>query len=164
MTNPMQANELFSQFTGKGVETLSLWAELNQTVLRELVDFSAGTAKESMKLYAELQTAAVEAFRDGQTFLLRRQMDLQDAARDPVAAYQRSVVDWVEGTQRAFKLFEGAAQAFARSSERVQSAAEQTTKDIQAGFTRWGDELRSTFTAPPQQRESRGRGPKAEAA
>jgi hypothetical protein len=58
MTTPMQANDLFQQFTGRAVEAFSLWADANQKVLRDLVDLSATTAKEGVRLYAEIQSSA----------------------------------------------------------------------------------------------------------
>src|SRR5712692_2207442 len=91
-TNTMQCNELFSQITGKAVEAFSLWADANQKVLRELVDLSASTAKEGVRLYAELQSSAVEAVKDSQTFLLRRQTDMQDAPKDPFTYHQKNVL------------------------------------------------------------------------
>jgi hypothetical protein len=51
------------QWSGKAVETATAWTDANQRVLQELVDFSAATARESVKLYAELQQQAVEALR-----------------------------------------------------------------------------------------------------
>ena len=87
MTNPMQVNEFFSQITGKTVEVFSLWADANQKVLRELVDLSASAAKEGVRLYAEMQAAALETVKDGQTFLQRRQTDMQEAPKDPFACY-----------------------------------------------------------------------------
>jgi hypothetical protein len=57
MTTTYQYTELFAQMTGKAVETLtfSLSADASQKVLRALVDLSASTAKEAVRLYAELQ-------------------------------------------------------------------------------------------------------------
>ena len=52
-----------SQWSGKAVETATVWTDANQRVLRELVDFSAATAREGVKLYAELQQTALEALR-----------------------------------------------------------------------------------------------------
>lgn len=65
MTSATQANELMPQFTGRAVEAFSLWADANQTILRELVDLSASTAKEGVRLYAEVQSSAVEAVKEG---------------------------------------------------------------------------------------------------
>jgi hypothetical protein len=146
MVNPIQINDLFSQTTAKAVEVFSLWADANQKVLRELVDLSASTAKEGVRLYAEIQSSAVEAVKDGQAFLLRRQGDMQDAPRDPVAVYQKNVVESVESAQKAFKLFEGNAQAMTRSAERLQVTAEQAAKEIQATFAQLTGKVKSLYS------------------
>lgn len=52
-----------TRWSGKAVETATVWTDANQRVLRELVDFSAATAREGVKLYAELQQKALEALR-----------------------------------------------------------------------------------------------------
>jgi hypothetical protein len=146
MVNPSQINDLFSQTTAKAVEVFSLWADANQKVLRELVDLSASTAKEGVRLYAEIQSSAVEAVKDSQAFLLRRQGDMQDAPRDPVAVYQKNVVESVESAQKAFKLFEGNAQAMTRSAERLQVTAEQAAKEIQATFAQLTGKVKSLYS------------------
>jgi len=146
MVNPIQINDLFSQTTAKAVEVFSLWADANQKVLRELVDLSASTAKEGVRLYAEIQSSAVEAVKDGQAFLLRRQGDMQDAPRDPVAVCQKNVVESVESAQKAFKLFEGNAQAMTRSAERLQVTAEQAAKEIQATFAQLTGKVKSLYS------------------
>ncbi len=85
MTNPhpLHVNELMAELTGRTVEAFSLWADANQKVLRELVDLSAGTAREGARLYAEIQSSALEAVKEGQAYLLRRQDAMQDAPRSP---------------------------------------------------------------------------------
>jgi hypothetical protein len=52
-----------TRWSGKAVETATVWTDANQRVLRVLVDFSAATAREGVKLYAELQQKALEALR-----------------------------------------------------------------------------------------------------
>ena len=147
MTNPMQVNEFFSQITGKTVEVFSLWADANQKVLRELVDLSASAAKEGVRLYAEMQAGAVEAVKDGQTFLRRRQTDMQEAPKDPFACYQSNVLESVEGAQKAFKLLEGNAQAMTRTAERLQVTTEQTAKEIQTTFAQLTGKVKSLYSA-----------------
>ena len=147
MTNPMQVNEFFSQITGRTVEVFSLWADANQKVLRELVDLSASTAKEGVRLYAELQSGAVEAVKNGQSFLLRRHADMQEASKDPFSCYQKNVLESVEGAQQAFKLLEGNAQAMTRSAERLQVTAEQAAKEIQGTFAQLAGKVKSLYSA-----------------
>jgi len=131
MTNATQANELMSQLTGRAVEAFSLWADANQKILRELVDLSAGTAKEGVRLYAEIQSSAVEAVKEGQSYLLRRQGELQEAP--------------VQSTQKTVKLFEDTAAAMTRSAERLQATAEQTGKEIQATFAQLAGKMKSLY-------------------
>jgi len=149
-TNPMQpllqSNELLAQLTGRAVEAFSLWADANQRLLRELVDLSASTAKEGVRLYAEIQSSAVEAIKEGQSYMLRRQDGLSEAPRDPLTFCQKGVLESVESAQRTFKLFEGTAQAMSRSAERLQVTAEHTGKEIQATFTQLAGKVQSLYT------------------
>ena len=143
MNTTMQANELFSQMTGRAVEAFSMFADANQKIMRDLVDLSASTAKEGVRLYAELSSSAVEALKESQSYLLRRQSELQEAPRDPLSVYQKGVLESVEGAQKAFKILESNAQAMTRSAERLQVTAEQTGKDIQATFAQVASKVKS---------------------
>ncbi|MCI0547966.1 MAG: hypothetical protein L0027_11880 [Candidatus Rokubacteria bacterium] len=147
MASMTQANEMFTQMSNRAVEGFTLWADTNQKILRELVDLSATTAKEGVRLYAELQSAAIEAVKDGQAYALRRQAGLQDAPQDPIAYYQKSVLETVESTQKAFRLVEGNAQAITRSAERLQVTAEQTSKEIQSAFAQMASRMKSLYTS-----------------
>ncbi len=144
--NPMQPNDVLSELTGRAVEAFSLWADANQRVLRELVDLSASTAKEGVRLYAEIQSSAVEAVKEGQSYVLRRQNEVQEAPRDPLSFYQKGVLESVESAQRTFKLFEGTAQAITRSAERLQVTADHAGKEIQATFTQLSGKVQSLYT------------------
>lgn len=146
MATTKKAEELFGQFTGKAVEALTLWADANQKILRELVDLSASTAKEGVRLYAELQSSAVEAVKGGQDYLLRRQADWQEIPKDPVGWYQKNLLDGIEEAQKAFKLLEGNAQATTQSAERLQASAEQAAKEIQQTFASVGSRLKTLYT------------------
>ena len=146
MATTKKADEVFAQFTGKAVEALTLWATANQKIVRELVDLSASTAKEGVRLYAELQSSAVEAVKDGQDFLLRRQAEWQDLQKDPAAWYQKNLVEGIEEAQKAFKLLEGNAQAVTQSAERLQASAEQASKEIQQTFASVGGRLKTLYT------------------
>jgi len=131
MTNATQANELMSQFTGRAVEAFSLWADANQTILRELVDLSASTAKEGVRLYAEVQSSAVEAVKEGQSYQM--------------AFYKKGTLESVESTQKTFKRFEDTAAAMTRSAERLQAIAEQTGREIQASFAQLAGKMKSLY-------------------
>jgi hypothetical protein len=135
MQDAAKAQEVLNQATGKGLETLTHWAEANQRVLHEMVELSAGAAKEGIRLYAELQQSAIDAVREGQSNAIRWQSSLQAAPKDPVQWYQKAMAESVEGAQKWFQLLSGNAQALTRSAERLQASAEQAGKGIQQTFT-----------------------------
>ena len=112
---------MFTQVSGKTVETMTVWADANQRVLRELAELSAATAKEGVRLYAELQQSGIEALREAQATALRWQSTWQEAPKDPMAWYQRALTDGVEARRSAFRILEGNAQAVTRSAERLQT-------------------------------------------
>ena len=147
MNTTMQGSEMFAQMTGRAVEAFSMFAEANQKIMRDLVDLSASTAKEGVRLYAELSSSAVEALKESQSSLLRRQGELLVASRDPFGVYQKAVLESVEGAQKAFKILETNAQAMTRSAERLQVTAEQTGKEIQATFAQVAGKVK-TLSSP----------------
>ena len=135
MNDSRKTQEMFGQMAAKAVETVTVWADANQRALREMVEFSTASAKEGVRLYAELQQTAIEALRDSQATAARWQSTWSDNAKDPVQACQKVLLDGVEGTQKAFKLLEDQAQAFTRAAERLHTSAEQAGKGIQETYT-----------------------------
>jgi len=142
MDDMKRTQEMFGQLASKTVEAMTVWADANQRVLRELVEFSAATAKEGVRLCAELQQGAIEVLRDSQTAAAR----WQDGTKDPTSVCQKALSDSVDGAQRMFKLFEGQAQACSRSAERIQTSAEQAGKGIQATYTAVATKMKDVYS------------------
>ena len=147
MHDAKKAQELFTQGSGRAVEAMTLWADANQRILREMAELSATTAKEGIRLYAELQQAGIEALRDAQATALRWQSSWQEAPRDPLAWYQRALTDGVEHTQKWFRMLEGNAQAVTRTAERLQTTAEQAGKGIQESFSETVTKMKDVYAA-----------------
>lgn len=145
MHDPKKTQEMFTQGSGKAVETMTVWADANQRVLHELAELSAATAKEGVRLHSELQQSGLEALRDAQATALRWQSTWQEAPRDPLAWYQRALTDGVENTQKWFRMLEGNAQAMTRTAERLQTSAEQTGKGIQESFSEAAAKLKAVY-------------------
>ena len=138
--------ELFGQFTGKAVEALSLWAEANQKIVRELVDLSASAVKEGVQLSVKLQSSALDAVKEGQGYWLRRQGDLAELQKDPLAWYQKSLVEGIQETQKSFKLLESNAQAITSTAEQLQATAERTAREIQQTFSGLAADVKALHT------------------
>ena len=109
MDDAARAQEMWAQFTGKNLEMLTVWADANQRMLKEWVEFTSGATKEGLRLYGELQVKAIDG--------------------------AKAVAEGAYGPQAAFHLAEENVQALTRTAERLQATAEQTGKGIQATLT-----------------------------
>jgi hypothetical protein len=139
--------EILRESGEKAAETLALWSAAHQSVIRQLVDFTAATANEGFKLYSELQSSAIAAVREGQEIALSKQVDFQELSKDPLGWYQKRVLEGVESAQLAFKRVETVAQTVTVSAERMQRSAELAGKQIQATFTSLGTQLKDIYTS-----------------
>jgi hypothetical protein len=147
MEDVKKPHELFTQGSSKAVEALTLWADANQRFMREMAELSTAAAKESVRLYADLQQSGIEAFREAQATALRWQSIWQEAPRDPLAWYQRALADSVEHTQKWFRMLEGNAQAMTRTAERLQTTAEQAGRGMQESFSEAVTKMKDVYAA-----------------
>ena len=147
MQDAKKAQEMFTQSSGRVVETMTVWSEANQRVVRELAELSATAAKEGVRLYAELQQAGIEALREAQATAMRWQSGWPATPRDPFAWYQRALAEGVDNTQKWFRMLESSAQSVTRSAERLQTGTEQAGKGIQESFTEAVSRLKDVYAA-----------------
>jgi hypothetical protein len=109
MDDAARTQAMWTQLTAKNLEMLTVWAEANQRMLKEWVEFTSGAAKEGLRLYGEMQVKALDGMKA-----------------------------WSEGAygpQTACHLAEENVQTITRTAERIQATAEQAGKDIQATLT-----------------------------
>jgi hypothetical protein len=109
MDEAARAQEMWGQVAGRALETMTVWADANQRMLKEWMDFTSGAAKEGVRLYGELQSKALDG--------------------------ARAMADGGYGPQSAFRLAEENVQAMTRTAERLQATAEQAGKGIHATLT-----------------------------
>ncbi len=145
MDDQKRAQEMFGQLTGKAVETMTVWADANQRVLRELVELSTTTAKEGVRLCGELQQGALETLRSSQSAAAHWQSAWANGPKDPAQLYQKALMTGVDGVEKAFKLMEGQAQAITRSAERLQTSAEQAGKGIQETYIAVVEKMKDVY-------------------
>ena len=150
MTTALPTTEVFEQFTGRAIEGLSMWADANQKLLKQLADLSTVTASESARLYAELQASAIVAAKTGQDFVIAQSGKLKNL-QDPFATYQKTVADGVDGAQQAFKLIEASAGTVTKSAERLQQSAEKVGKDIQGTLATLSTQLKTLYAPVVEQ-------------
>jgi hypothetical protein len=141
-----QTAELFTQMQTKALEAFAAFAETHQRVLQGFVDLSVTTAKEGMRAYSELQSAAVEAARAAQPAAVPPAYPtLDDLRADPFGWYQKGLLAAVDGTQTAFRLLEANGQVVTRSAERLQASTERAGKEIQEALTSYVSRIKELY-------------------
>jgi hypothetical protein len=146
-THADNASELFTQIQTKALDAFAAFAETNQRVLQGFVDLSVSTAKESMRAYAELQSAAVETARANQPVDPTAPIfpTAEELRTDPFTWYQKGLLTSIDGTQKMFRLMEANAQVVTRSAERLQASAERTGKEIQEALTSYVTRMKGLY-------------------
>jgi hypothetical protein len=121
--------EFFTDMQSKSLEAFAVWNDMNHRVLQELVGLSAAAAKESLRTYAEIQSASADAARRYRPAVSEAE-SVAGLRQNPFTVYQHGLLSLVEGTQQAFKLVEANAQVVTRSAERLQASADRTGQEI----------------------------------
>src|SRR4051795_7086765 len=123
MTVADTGSELFSSATNRTLDTLGLWTEVGQKVSQQLLDLSASSAKEGLRLLAEVQSTNIDAVRGNLGFVAARQGAVEELRRDPQDWYRTTVLSGVEQAKQTAKVLEGNASALTRYAESLQSTA-----------------------------------------
>ena len=130
----------------KILDAVSAYAQANERVIGELVELGSSTAREGIKTYIELQTAALEAAREFTLPAVPPAEMVEETRRDPMAWYRKSLQALADGAQRATKLAETNAQIIARNAERFQASAERTVKEMEGAGNAYFNKMREIYT------------------
>lgn len=147
MTDAMKPEELWSTVAAKTFEVMRHWAEAQQRVAREMVNLTAATTTETVRMYTELQASTLEALRHAQTTWVKQQADVGANPMDPAAWYQRMRTDPTHSTQTALRLMDASAQTLTKGAERVQAAMYTTSKNVQDTFDSLVAKMQATYAS-----------------
>jgi hypothetical protein len=146
-TNETQAQS--NQFTGKAIEVLTLWADANQKILRELADLSTTAVEEGIQLHGKLQSSTLDALKEARGYWLSRQSLSREWQKEPFGSYQRNLLEGMQEAQKGFKIFERNALALTQTTERLQATAEKASREIQQTCSRFVADMKELY-APVQ--------------
>lgn len=135
------------EMAGLSAETVALWTSASQRAMQEVLELSAGTAKETARLLGEFQQGMIDLVQESQVAVLRWQVGWPDVFRDPLRWYQRSLEDGIEQAQRGFRMLGGTAEAVSASVERMTRSAQEAGKGIQDAFASAASRARELHAA-----------------
>ena len=108
-------------------------------------------AKETVGLYAELQTANLEAMQEGQAYLTKRVSDMPEEMRNPADAYKKNMEELAASSAKVSKLVQSNAQAMLRSSEQYWLTAQKTGTGMQNTCTELHEKLTALYISDKQE-------------
>jgi hypothetical protein len=124
----------------KTLDAVEAYAQASQRVLGQIIDLSSTAARETMRVYAELQSAAIDAARTAPGLMALPSVPA-DVAQDPFKAYRESAAAMSAGPQRLAKFLEGNAEIVTKSAQRFQTSAERSAREIGDAVTAYFDRL-----------------------
>lgn len=134
------------KWMNKVFEVGSAYGEANLKVTRQLTDFAANAAKENVSIYAELQSANVEALQEGQSYVMKYISDMPEKMKDPKDAYQKAMKEFGNSAEKFNKLMQSNTHAIMRSAEQYWLTAQQTGNGIRDTYTQAYEKLASLYT------------------
>lgn len=144
-TTPYGA-DLFPSLATKTLEAAAAFAQVNQAVMGQMIDLGSTAARETLRAYAELGSASIEALRSAPAPTLPSRETMETLGQDPFALYRMGLARASEDAQRTARLLETGAQIVARGAERFQTSADRAGQDIRAAVTTYTDRLKDIYT------------------
>jgi hypothetical protein len=134
-TQSQAPRDPFGETQVKAIEAMSAYAQANQRVLGELIELSSAAAKETLRVWAELESVALAATRTASGQAPTPPATIEDFTRDPLAGYRMGVLAAGEMPQRLMKLFDSNGQIIGQGVQRFQASAEKSGKGIREAVT-----------------------------
>lgn len=139
------ATRVAGQLASLGTETLAVWADVTHHALRDVLELSARTTQEGARQLTDWQQMNADALREMQAAAFRWHAIWPEAFRDPIRWYQRSLEESVDSTQRAFELARRNAEAAMQTCQRLESAAETTTRTLGETFREAATKMQDVY-------------------
>jgi hypothetical protein len=132
--NANEAVRMASQLGEVGAQTVGLWTEVNQKVVRDLLDVQADAVREAARMAMGWQEAQLEAVREMQASAWRLWLAWPHLYSDPLRWYQRSTEETVGGLQRVVRLGRRGVDGVNETVDRLQGSAEQAARSLDGLF------------------------------
>jgi hypothetical protein len=141
----IEAPRVAGQLVGLGTEALTVWADVTQKALRDMLQLSSQATQEGARQLADWQQANVDLLREMQTAMFRWHTMWPEALRDPIHSYQRALEEAIDGTQRIFELTRRNAEAATSSCQRLERAAEDASRTLGETFRQASSRMHEVY-------------------
>lgn len=133
-------------WASKACKAWGLYTDANLNMTKQLMDFTANTTKESVSLYAELQTANLETLQESQAYLSQCLSDLPQEIKNPADAFKANMDEFATSAEKVNKLLQSNTQVVLRSSEQYWLTAQKTGTSVKDTYTQLQEKLTTIFS------------------
>jgi predicted RecB family nuclease len=135
--------ESFTQARTASIDTVSALAHANERIVGKLIELSSAAALETVRTYAELQAAFVDAVRTAPMPEMPTRETITELGRNPLGWVDQRVAGAAHATERIARLAETNARIVAGGVERFSAEAEKATREIRDAVTSCVDAVRA---------------------
>jgi hypothetical protein len=142
----MGAPQTAGQFGSLGTEALTVWADVTQRALRDVLELGSRATQETARQVGDWQQTNVDLLREWQMALLRWQTIWPEALRDPIRSYQKALEGGIDTTQRVFELTRRNAETMTQACQRLERAAGDATQSLGETFRDASSRLQNVYS------------------
>jgi hypothetical protein len=132
--------EPLADMQAKNFDAVQAYTQASQRVFGQIIDLSSVAAREMMRVYVELQSAALDAARTVPG-LLTLPVTPTDLVQDPFRAYREGAAAMSAAPQRLAKYLESNAEIMTQGVQRFQASAERSAREIGDAVTTYFDRV-----------------------
>jgi hypothetical protein len=140
-----ETTRVASQLAGVGTETLTVWTDAAQHAWRNVLELSTQATQEGARQLTQWQQTNLDLMREMHTTTLRWSMLWPEFFRDPIRGCQRSLEDTIDASHRMIELTRRNAEALAQSCQRLERAADDTTRTLGETFRDASTKLQGVY-------------------
>jgi flagellar biosynthesis/type III secretory pathway protein FliH len=135
--------QLLSDGVSMALEGLAVSQAQGKKLLESAVELGTANAKDGLKYAEELRSRLTEATNSANEILKEHAALFNELPKDPVAASQKVISGYVEGSRKALEVGAEALKGYVNLVNDLWSRLEQTSRDIRENYVAYVGRLQS---------------------
>jgi propanediol dehydratase small subunit len=136
-----RTTEAWNGTLNKALDAFTLASDLNRDISSRSVDLNAAIAREGAQYASDVQAAFRQASEEARQLWVRQSELVQEVPKDVMAASQKAVAFYWEGSEQITRLGEQQRQAVNRLTGNVQHLLERAGEEARETLTKFSEKI-----------------------
>jgi propanediol dehydratase small subunit len=136
-----RTTEAWNGTLNKALDAFTLTSDLNRDISSRGVDLNAAIAREGAQYASDVQAAFRQASEEARQLWVRQSELVQEVPKDVMAASQKAVALYWEGSEQITRLGEQQRQAVNRLTGNVQHLLERAGEEARETLTKFSEKI-----------------------